>query len=103
MKIINKGVNKVRHAETIGDPLLKKTRYIFLKNDSNLTEKQKAKKEELELSKLNLKSVRAMNIREAFQQIYSANTAEEFEGLLSKWYGSITRCQIPQMLKCRQR
>jgi len=31
----------VRQAEAVGNPLLKKTRYIFLKNDSNLTEKQR--------------------------------------------------------------
>ena len=98
MKIINEGVNKVRQAEAIGNPLLKGTRYIFLKNDSNLTAKQKVKKEELSLSKLNLRSVRAMNIRETFQQIYSAETPEEFELLLNKWYGWITRSQIPQML-----
>jgi transposase len=98
MKIINDGVNKVRQVEAISNPLLKGTRYIFLKNDSNLTEKQKAKKDELSLSKLNLRSVRAMNIRETFQQIYSAETPDEFELLLNKWYGWITRCQIPQML-----
>jgi transposase len=90
MKIINDGVNKVRQEEAISNPLLKGTRYIFLKNDSNLTEKQKVKKEELSLSKLNLRSVRAMNIRETFQQIYSAKPPEEFELLLTKWYGWIT-------------
>ena len=98
MKIINDGVNKVRQEESISNPLLKGARYIFLKNDSNLTAKQKIKKEELSLSKLNLRSVRAMNIRETFQQIYSATTPEDFEVLLTKWYGWITRCQIPQML-----
>jgi len=51
------------------------------------------------LPKLNLKSVKAMHIRETFQQIYSADTPEEFERLLTKWYGWITRCRIPQMLK----
>ena len=98
IKIINDGVNKVRQEESISNPLLKGARYIFLKNDSNLTAKQKIKKEELSLSKLNLRSVRAMNIRETFQQIYSATTPEDFEVLLTKWYGWITRCQIPQML-----
>lgn len=99
IKIINEGVNKVRQIEAAGDPLLKGTRYIFLKNDSNLTEAQKNKKEALSLPKLNLKSIRAMAIRETFQQIYLASTPEEFERLLNKWYGWISRCQIPQMLK----
>lgn len=99
LKIINEGVDKVRRAEAINNPLLKGTRYVFLKNESNLTAKQKKTKEELSLAKLNLKSVRAMNIRETFQQIYSAETPDEFEQLLKKWYGWITRCQIPEMVK----
>lgn len=98
IKIINDGVNKVRQAEAIGNPLLKGTRYVFLKNDANLTVKQKAQKAELSLPKLNLKSIKAMTIRETFQQIYSAETGEEFELLLTKWYEWIIRCQIPQML-----
>ena len=57
LKIINEGVDKVRRAEAINNPLLKGTRYVFLKNESNLTAKQKQKKEELSLAKLNLKSV----------------------------------------------
>jgi len=99
LKIINAGVDKVRRAEAIDNPLLKGTRYIFLKNDSNLTEKQRQKKTELCIANLNLKSVRAMNIRETFQQIYLADTLAEFERLLKKWYGWITRCQLPPMLK----
>ena len=38
------------------------------------------------LPKLNLKAARAMRIREAFQQIYLANSFEEFRNLLQKWY-----------------
>jgi transposase len=99
LKIINEGVDKVRRAEAINNPLLKGARYVFLKNESNLTAKQKQKKEELSLAKLNLKSVRAMNIRETFQQIYSAKSPDEFELLLKKWYGWITRCQLSEMVK----
>jgi hypothetical protein len=45
-------------------------------DESNLTEKQKIIKEELSMAKLNLKSVRALQIREAFQQIYVAESTE---------------------------
>lgn len=99
VKIINKAVNDVRKEEAQKNPLLKGTRYIFLKNDNNLTTKQKQKKDELSLPKLNLKSVRAMNIRNAFQLIYLAQTPEEFEELFNKWYGWIIRSKLPQMLK----
>ena len=39
LKIINKGVDNVRRSEMVDNPLLKGTRYIFLKNTDNLTEK----------------------------------------------------------------
>lgn len=51
------------------------------------------------MSKLNLKSVRAMHIRENFQQIYQANDIIEFEELLSKWYSWVSRCKLKPMMK----
>lgn len=99
LKIINKGVDKVRRAEAADNPLLKNSRYVFLKNDANLTAKQRAKKEELLMPKLNLKSVRAMHIRENFQQIYLASNAAEFEYLLKKWYSWAVRSKLKPMIK----
>ena len=99
LKIINSGVDKVRRAEAIDNPLLKNSRYVFLKNDANLTAKQRTKKEELLMPKLNLKSVRAMHIRENFQQIYLASNAAEFEYLLKKWYSWAIRSKLKPMIK----
>ena len=78
---------------------MKGTRYIFLKNDRNLTAKQRKKKEELCLSKLNIKSLRALGIREAFQDIYSATTPQEFEALLKQWYFWATHSRLKPMIK----
>jgi transposase len=99
LKIINSEVNKVRRAEAIDNPLLKNSRYVLLKNDINLTSKQRAKKEELLMPKLNLKSVKAMHIRKNFQQIYSANNSDEFEYLLKKWHSWATRSKLKPMVK----
>ncbi len=52
------------------NPLLKKTRYIWLK-------KERVKKAELSMPNLNLKSSRAMYIRENFQAIYLAKNIDE--------------------------
>jgi len=41
IKIINKAVDKVRKAEVKENEILKGTKYIFLKNNGNLTETQK--------------------------------------------------------------
>jgi len=58
-----------------------------LKNRVNLTAKQNLKKEELTLAKLSLKSIKAMTIRETFQQIYAVDTPAEFERLLRQCTG----------------
>jgi transposase len=99
LKIINEGVDRVRQEESITNPLLKKTRYIFLKNDTNLTIKEKAKKTELSMPDLNLKSMKAMHIRENFQAIYFAENVSQFEQLLQKWYLWVMESGLEPMIK----
>ena len=97
LKIINEAVDQVRREEAKTEPLLKKARYVFLKNEQNLTKKQQDKKESL--SKLNLKSMRALHLRENFQAIYAAETLDEFESLLKKWYFWASHCRLEPMKK----
>lgn len=99
IKLINEAVDQVRREEGRYTPELKGNRYIFLKNSINLTEKQKEIKDELSLARLNLKSIRAMHIREAFQQVYQAESSEEFEGLLNGWYYWATHSQLAPIVK----
>jgi len=99
IKLINEAVDKVCREEGRYTPELKGNRYVFLKNEVNLTEKQKGIKEELSLAKLNLKSIRAMQIREAFQLIYKAESAAEFKGLLNNWYYCATHSQLSPIVK----
>jgi transposase len=97
MKILNKAVDKVRKQELATNPILKNSRYVLLKNRANLTIKQQSKREELSLPKLNLKSIRALHIRENFQEIYKAKTNDLFETLLNKWYFWATHSHIEEM------
>lgn len=97
MKIINGAVDEVRREEQSNNPDLKKSRYIFLKNKENLTKKQKEKLAELSLSKTKLKSIRALHIRESFQEIYASKNTEEFEALLKKWYFWATHSRLEPM------
>mgnify|MGYP003819437327 CR=1 FL=1 len=78
IKIVNEAVDKVRKAEVVNNPLLKKTKYLFLKNNENLTENQKQWLSTIRLSGLNLKTVRALNIRESFQQIFMSILRKNF-------------------------
>jgi len=102
LKIINESVDAVRREEAKTNPLLKKTRYIFLKNEANLTNAQRAKKEELKLSDLNLQSMEALRMRETFQQIYHADTPAAFAGLLQEWLDWVLNCGLAPMQKAAQ-
>lgn len=93
-KVINEAVDKVRRSEVANNPILRSSRYIFLKNGENLTEYQKHRLEGIRLSGLNLKTMKALMIREAFQQIYQAPSIELFEQLLRKWYFWATHSRI---------
>lgn len=97
LKIINEGVDAVRREEAKTTPELKGARFTFIKNEQNLTKKQKDNKETL--SKLNLKSMRALHLRENFQAIYSSVTVGEFESLLKQWYFWATHSRLEPMIK----
>lgn len=97
LKIINEAVDHVRRAEAKTNPLLRKTRYIFLKNEENLTDTQRAKKEELKLANLNLQSMEALRMRETFQQIYNAKTETAFTSLLQEWINWVSNSGLPPM------
>jgi transposase len=97
LKVINEAVDDVRRVEAKQNPILKGARYVFLKNQTNLTANQEEKKESL--SKLNLKSMRALHIRETFQEIYKADTFEAFERLLKKWYYWATHSKLEPIKK----
>lgn len=99
LKIINTAVDSVRREEAKYNPILKGARYVFLKNDINLTEKQRIMKSTLELPSLNLNAMRALHIRENFQQIYQASRTEDFEMLLNKWYFWATHSRLEPIVK----
>ena len=94
IKAINEAVNNVRKEEVVEQPLLKGTRYLFLKNEKNLTSNQRNMLDDIKLSKYKLKSYRALRIREAFQEIYKAESKDTFEVLLNKWYFWATHSRL---------
>jgi transposase len=94
LKIINNAVDNVRKQEAKSLGILKHTKYIFLKNNKSLTIKQSKKLAELSIIKSNLKSIRALHIRENFQEIYYAQSKQDFEKLLKKWYFWATHSKL---------
>jgi len=94
LKIINEAVDSVRREEVKTNNILKGTRYIWLKNQDNLTLKQKEKLNVLTMSNMNIKTIRAYNIRQSFQDIYQATSQEEFITYLNKWYYWATHSRL---------
>ena len=97
LKIINEAVDSVRKQEVKTNNILKGTKYIWLKNQDNLTLKQKETLDELTMSNMNIKTIRAYNIRQSFQDIYQATTQEEFITYLNKWYFWATHSRLEPM------
>ncbi|MGH7211425.1 MAG: ISL3 family transposase, partial [Acetobacteraceae bacterium] len=72
VKIVNDAVDRVRRAEQKSQDLLRGTRYIWLRNPTNLSDRQKATLEALPTR--HLKAARAYQIRLAFQDLYDQPT-----------------------------
>ena len=94
MMAINDFVNNVRKNEQTTNDVLKKTKFVFLKNPQNLTKTQRARL--TSLTKLNLKTVRAYQIRLNFQEFWKCNSREEGEIFLKKWYYWLTHSRLYQ-------
>jgi transposase len=93
LKTLNEAVDEVRRQEQKGQPELKNTRYIFLKNPENLTNKQADRLKEIKLKDLNLKTMRAYQIRLNFQELW-LQPPDQAERFLKKWYFWATHSRI---------
>jgi transposase len=84
MKLINEDVDAVRRSEPLTQPDLKKTRWLWLRNDRNLKVKQKEKLQEL-LKDQNLKTAQTYQFRLTFQDIFTIKNRHQGATLLKAW------------------
>lgn len=98
IQLMNNALGKVRAEEAQLYPeQMKNSRYAFLKNPENLTEKQD---ETLtRLCNYRLKTARAYLIKLALQDIYFATSREDAQSRLKAWYSWAIRSQIDQVRK----
>jgi len=93
VKLANEAVDKVRREEARTQPILKKTRYLWLKSMTKLSDRQKGTLAALSLRKL--RTARAWRIKENLRDIYASKpNFEEAEELLGKWYSWAIRSRI---------
>lgn len=97
-----KAVNDVRKQEAAtlkksNPDLLKGTRYIWLKNPENLTDRQRARLSYLE--KLNLKINRAYLLKEIFKQLWTYKRKGWARRFLRKWFWWATHSRLEPLRK----
>jgi transposase len=97
VKIINEAVDDVRRAEQKGQSLLRGTRYIWLRNQATLSERQRATLEALPMR--HLKTGRAYQIRIAFQELYDQPSTEAATTYLKKWYFWATHSRLDPIVE----
>ena len=98
MKIVNEAVDRVRRAEQKEQGELKKSRYIWLKNEKNLSKKQRERLDGFDIEKSNLLTVRAYRIKLAFQDIYSQDAGAARESF-KIWYFWATHSRLQPMIE----
>jgi transposase len=96
VKIVNDAVDEVRREEQKSRPELKKTRYAWLRNETNLSTGQRETIDSLAHS--NLKTARAYQIRLTFQAFYQQPSRQDAEAFLKTWYFWATHSRLQPMI-----
>jgi len=96
IQMANKVVDSVRREEVKREPLLKRSRWAYLKDASKWSVKQGQQMNRL--SKMRLKTTKAWQLRESLREIFQmARGRGEAELLLTRWYSWARRCRVAQM------
>ena len=92
MKMLGDAVDRTRRAEAKTRPELKGSRYVWLKNESNLS--SSGRDQLASLSKLHLRTARAYQLRLAFQEIYAQPSRGWAELMMDRWHSWAIRSRI---------
>jgi transposase len=85
----NEAVDTVRRAEAKTRPELKRSRYAWLKNDANLTARQREQLTWLTRPSMHLQTARAARWRDDFNGFYDQPTPAHAQAYLRRWcYGA---------------
>ena len=103
MQLFSKATDEVRNVERKESDekaeLLKGTKYVWLKREENLTERQARIRAELDPKKSHLKTARACQMSEGMRDVYQKATREEAEHALKRLCSWIMHSNVPRMKK----
>ena len=100
MKIVNEAVDQVRREESKEDSRIKGTRYMWLKNEKNLTARQRSQFESIR--DLNTKTAQAYQMKITFQELFSLPSKVEAEEFLKEWHSWASQSSLIPMQKAAQ-
>ena len=92
---LNKAVDKVRRREVKTQEILKQTKYIWLKDHANLTEKQRIVFDAIKDT--NYEVSRAWRVKENFRDIQFRQTQQEAFMIFMKWKRDAENAQIKEI------
>lgn len=92
---LNKAVDKVRKREVKKQEALKQTKYLFLKDQTNLTEQQRIRFESIKDA--NYEVSRAWRIKENFRDIQFRQTQTEAFVIYNRWRNDALKANIPEI------
>ena len=98
---MNEGVDKTRKKEAkkldkANDNSLKKTKYLFLKNQENMTENQFLRFEKVK--NINLETCKAWEIKENFKGFFTSNTINEGKFYFNGWLNDVRKSGLKYMI-----
>lgn len=96
MKMVNEALDKVRRQEQATQPELKHSRYVWLKNQENLTKKQM--NQYAKLKDMNLATGRAYHMKLSLQEMFRRSPIIS-EMYFDEWYNWAIRSQLEPMIK----
>ena len=93
----NEAVDEIRRAEAKTRPELKRSHYVWLKNEENLTARQREQLVWLTRPSMQLKTARAARWRDDFNGFYDHSDPEEAEAYLKRWCYGAKRSRLEPM------
>jgi transposase len=97
MQLANKGVDDVRRMEARERPELKRSRYVWLKNRSNLSARQRERLQELQ--GMNLETAEAYRMRLTLQDFYEQANPRAAAMFLADWCEMVLDSGLEPMKK----
>jgi transposase len=100
IKYLNEAIDKVRRREVKQHALLKDSRYALLKNEENLTAKQRLKFEAIRAA--NMQVSQAWEARENFKEVFKNASSEEAEAIFGEWSKAVKASGIKEVMKVEE-